>query len=105
VDVLLELGAVVDATDTSSQTPLHAAAFRRNIDAAVKLLARGAVVDAREKEGLTPLELALQSCANSELPEMVELARLLFGAGAKRTAAMRGFVEEIGTRFEFHRSG
>jgi hypothetical protein len=105
VDVLLELGADIHATDTSNETPLHAAAFRRNIDGAAKLLAHGAAVDAQEKEGLTPLELALRTCPNNELPEMMELARLLLGAGAKRTPAMRGFVEKIGTRFEFHRSG
>ena len=101
VDVLLELGADVNATDSSKQTPLHAAAFRRNVDAAAKLLVGGAAVEARENEGLTPLELALRSCPNSELRQMVELARLLLGAGGQRTPAQRGFVEEIGKRFEF----
>jgi hypothetical protein len=105
VDVLLELGADVNATDSSQQTPLHAAAFRMNVDAVAKLLARGPVVDARENEGLTPLELALRSCPNNELPQLVEVARWLLGAGAKRTPAMRGFVEKLGTRFEFHRAG
>lgn len=104
VDVLLELGADVNATDASNQTPLHAAAFRMNVDAAAKLVARGAVVDAHEKDGLSPLELALRTCPNNELPAMVALARLLLDAGAKRSPAMRGFVEELGTRFEFRRS-
>ena len=105
VDVLLELGADVNATDTSNQTPLHTAALRVNIDAAAKLLAGGAVVDARENDGLTPAELALRHCPNNELPQVVALARLLLDAGATRTPAMRGFVEKLGSRFEFHRPG
>ncbi len=103
VDVLLELGADVNATDSSKQTPLHAAAFRMNVDAVAKLLGRGADVDAHEEGGLSPLELALRACPNNELPAMVALARLFLDAGAKRTLAMRGFVEQLGTRFDLDR--
>jgi hypothetical protein len=35
---------------------------------------------------------------------MVMLARVLLDAGAEKTHPMKGFVEEIGKRFEFHRS-
>jgi hypothetical protein len=36
---------------------------------------------------------------------MVLLAKVLLDAGAEKTPQMKGFVEEIGKRFEFHRSG
>lgn len=104
VDVLLELGANVNATDSSNQTPLHTAAQRMNVPSAAMLIVHGAVIDAHDNEGHTPLELALCNCPNNELPAMVELAKLLLDAGAKRTPAMRECVERIGKQFEFHRA-
>jgi len=49
------------------------------------------------------LELALQQCSNAVLERMAPLAEDLLAAGAGRTERMKGFVEEIGKRFEFHR--
>jgi hypothetical protein len=54
---------------------------------------------------LTPLEVALRRCSNSEIERMVELARVLLDAGARRTPAMPARVEQIGKNFEFHREG
>lgn len=56
IEALIQHGASVDATDTeetsvdgtTGYTPLHAAAFRGNIDAARALLAHGASVTARD---------------------------------------------------------
>jgi hypothetical protein len=57
------------------------------------------------KAQLTPLELALRGCNNTDIENTVLLAKVLLDAGAKKTPRMKGFVEEIGKRFEFHRSG
>jgi hypothetical protein len=76
-----------------------------NAKHARQLLEHGARVDALNKEGLTPLELALRGCANIDLEDMVALATVLLDAGARKTPRMKDFVEEVGKRFEFHRSG
>ena len=104
IDVLLELGADLHSDGASVGTPLHAAADSHAIENARLLLQRGAQVDARNREGLTPLELALRGCSNIDLEPMAPLAALLLEAGAKKTSRMKGFVEEIGKRFEFHRA-
>ena len=62
-------------------------------------------MNARNKEQLTPLELALRGCNNIDIEGMVMLAKVLLHAGAEKTSRMKGFVEEIGKRFEFHRGG
>ncbi len=105
VEVLLELGADVNATGPSVGTPLHAAADSINPPNAARLVAHGAQVDARNQQGLTPLELALRGCVNAKIVEMVQLAKVLLAAGAERTPIMATFVTEIGKRFEFHRNG
>lgn len=104
IDVLLELGADVNATGPSVGTPLHAAAENQNALNAAKLVAHRAQVDARNQQGLTPLELALRGCVNAKVVEMVQLAKVLLAAGAERTPIMSNFVTEIGKRFEFHRA-
>jgi hypothetical protein len=105
IDVLLELGADVNNASSSIGTPLHAAADSHNAAHARLLLQHGAHANARNKERLTPLELALRGCNNIDIEDMVTLAKVLLHAGAEKTPRMNGFVEEIGNRFEFHRSG
>jgi hypothetical protein len=103
IDVLLELGADVNRGSASVGTPLHAAADSYHAENARLLISRGAAVDARNKDGMTPLESALQRCSNINLEDMVSLAEYLLEAGAAKTPRMKGFVEQIGERFEFHR--
>lgn len=105
IEALLELGANVNSGSAAIGTPLHAAADSYNVRNARLLLNRGAKVDARNKEGMTPLELALRRCRNINLEDMVSLAEHLLTAGASKTPTMKGYVEEIGKLFEFHRSG
>lgn len=105
ISVLLELGADVHNKGSSIGTPLHAAAASHIVANAELLLQQGARVDERNQEQLTPLELALRGCSNIDIQNMVLLARVLLDAGAEKTPRMRGFVEEIGSRFEFHRHG
>ncbi|MCD6048689.1 MAG: hypothetical protein K0Q55_92 [Verrucomicrobia bacterium] len=104
IEVLLALGADVHSTSSSIGTPLHAAAASYHAAHARLLLQYGARVDELNKERLSPLELALRGCNNIEIENMVLLAKTLLDAGAKKTPRMKGFVEEIGQRFEFHRS-
>jgi hypothetical protein len=104
IDVLLELGADVNSIGPSIGTPLHAAAASYNVENARLLLDRRAQVDARNREGLTPLEIALRGCHNTALENAALLAEVLLAAGACKTPRMKGFVEEIGKGFEFHRS-
>jgi hypothetical protein len=104
IQVLLELGADVNSSSASIGTPLHAASSSHNVENALLLLERGALVDALNREGLTPLEVALRGCNNIDLENMVPLAKSLIAAGACRTPSMKGFVENIGKNFEFHRA-
>lgn len=103
--VLLELGADVNDAGSSIGTPLHAAADSHNAENTALLVEHGAKVDERNNEGLTPLELALRNCQNINTAETAKLARVLLDAGAEKTPRMAQFVEAIGQRFEFHRSG
>jgi hypothetical protein len=98
------LGADVNQASSSIGTPLHAAADSHNATHARLLLQHGARANQRNKEQLTPLELALRGCSNIDIENMVLLTRVLLDAGAEKTPRMKGFVEEIGRRFDFHRS-
>ncbi len=60
VDLLLEHGANVDATDVNRKTALHWAADHGFKTIAETLLAHKAEVDAREKDDVTPLRMAAQ---------------------------------------------
>ena len=105
IAVLLELGADVNSASRSTGTPLHAAAVSHNATHARLLLQHGARVNERNRDQLTPLELALRGCGNIDIEDMVLLAKALLEAGAEKSHLMPGFVQEIGSRFEFHRSG
>ena len=105
INILLELGADVNKATSSVGTPLHAAADSHNAAHALLLLQHGARVNELNRDKLTPLELALRGCNNIDIENMVTLAKVLLEAGAEKTHLMPGFVEEIGKRFEFHRSG
>src|SRR5207248_787631 len=65
---LVTMGAHVSALDSKGQTPLHIAAERNNLFAALLLLKSGAKVMPRDKQGRTPLDLA-------ESGEMISLLK------------------------------
>jgi hypothetical protein len=110
IEVLLELGADVHATDKRGATALHKAAAVGNLRTAGLLLQHGARVDAADDGQLTPLAFALQQCGNVDIEKTAAMAQLLLQAHASVgqvdpvTEEMREFVERIGTEFEFHRS-
>ncbi len=102
---LLELGANVHDKRSSLGTPLHAAARAHNVGNTALLLQYGSNVDTLNSYGNTPLEEALQSCRNTDIVNMVELAKIYLKAGVKITGRMKGFIRDIGKSFEFHRMG
>lgn len=104
IQILIELGADLNSKSSSIGTPLHAAANSHN-PASIRLLVdHGAKVNEINNENITPLELALRSCSNIDIENTFELSSILLNAGAKRNIQMKNYVEEIGKRFEFHRS-
>ena len=128
VELLIELGADVNHDAGGRATPLHRAATAGNLRAAQVLLDRGASANATNKNGHTPLVLALQRCTNTTIERMAPMADLLltamagpsqkprsllsrvFGGGSTKptspvTPEMQGYVQRIGTDFEFHRPG
>jgi len=82
LDVLLETGADVNASDSQGFTALHWAIGTRHIDTAKKLLFAGAWPFVRDKEGYTPEDRARLlglSGAWTALLKIVELRRGYFG--------------------------
>ncbi len=103
IGILIELGAGVHRTNAAGRTPLHAAAARHHADNARLLIEQGARVDAKDNSGLTALELALRTCANSQLEYAAPLVEVLLAAGAKKSALTGELVATLGKNFEFHR--
>ncbi|KAL6996847.1 hypothetical protein U1Q18_006975 [Sarracenia purpurea var. burkii] len=67
VELLLQHGANINASDSKGQTPLHHCIFRGRIAIAKLLLSRGANPRALDREGKTPLQLVSETCDDIEL--------------------------------------
>ncbi|OWM90619.1 hypothetical protein CDL15_Pgr014922 [Punica granatum] len=61
VELLLQYGANVNASDSKGRTPLHHCIIRQRTAIAKLLLDRGASPRAIDREGVTPLQLAAES--------------------------------------------
>ncbi|WP_343605093.1 ankyrin repeat domain-containing protein [Fluviicola sp.] len=105
IQSLLELGADVNDASSSIGTPLHAAADSHHVENTKLLLAHGADCNLLNSYGFNPLEQALRSCNNIDIINTVQLAEIYLDQGIQITEKMKGFVSEIGKRFEFHRGG
>lgn len=103
VELFIELGADIEATDRNEDTPLFCAASRGNVFAVERLIAHGAKTNLRNKAGRNPLEEALSQCRNADIVRTAAVAEILLASGVPITQAMKDFVERIGTAFEFHR--
>jgi len=104
ISVFLELGANVHAVDTYGSTPLHFAAGSGFNPIAVKLLIEhGADVKALDTYQQTPLERALSRANNIDLPNLVEVSKLLLEVDPTITQKMKDAVTRRGEDFEFHR--
>ena len=81
VQLLLDAGAVVNASNTSEITPLHiAASNNNNLSIIQALIDAGATVNIRDSDGNTPLHLA---ASNNNNPSIIQV---LIDAGAAVTA-------------------
>ena len=103
-EVLLDLGADINAGENGRGTPLHRAARPCNIDNATILIRRGAKIDALDNNRHTPLKTALVHSNNAVVENLLPLAQLLIDAGARVTPDMADDVKRIGERFEFIRA-
>jgi len=104
ISVFLELGANIHAVDTYGDTPLHFASGSGFNPEAVKLLIEhGANVKALNTYKQTPLERALSRANNIDLPNLVEVSKLLLAVDGTITQKMKDFVTRKGEDFEFHR--
>ena len=65
IQMLIDKKAVIDATDSSSQTPLHYAARHGEVESVRALLKAGAKINATNTDGKTPLHLTIQRVVHS----------------------------------------
>lgn len=100
VDLLIALGADVNATSGDGSTPLHHAASYVRLAAVDALIAHGADVNAKSRdESLTPLEMMLVKASGpAYLPPICET---LLEHGAIITERSREAVARLGRDFEF----
>nr|AFK44284.1 unknown [Lotus japonicus] len=68
LELLLQYGVNVNATDSRGQTPLHRCILKGKSILARLLLSRGADPRAVDDQGRTPIELAAESNADDHAP-------------------------------------
>lgn len=104
-ELLLDLGADLEAIDYQNETPLFAAVGSFKPKAVQTLVTKGANISAKNKMNLIPLEKALAACKNADIVNMAEIANILLSAGTTVTPEMKDSIQRIGNDFEFHREG
>lgn len=104
VDLLLDLGADLEAQDHRGETPLQAAVKSHQADAVAALIRRGAKVEVNTRQADSLLHLALLTTSNADIEAMARIAQVLLAAGIPIGDAERAEVQRIGQQFEFHRA-
>ncbi|WP_246475220.1 ankyrin repeat domain-containing protein [Pseudomonas folii] len=105
VDLLLDLGADIEAQDSKGHTPLQVAVESHKADSIAALIRRGANTEVRtRRQGYSLLHLALLTTSNGDIRATAKIAEILLEAGSQVEDAMRSEVERIGRQFEFHRA-
>ncbi|WP_313133259.1 ankyrin repeat domain-containing protein [Anaerocolumna sp.] len=108
-ELLITLGADVNALGRNKETPLHQATRYGRIEAVKVLLRYGANVNARHDDRVwncahTPLEVALLE-KRVPLDTLAALCKLLLDNGAEITGTVRTAITKIGEEFEFRKRG
>jgi len=78
-ELLIDLGADINAKGRHNWTPLHIAAYEGSVDIAHILIRKGADINAGDENNCTPLFFAVRG----RDPECDEIAELLLANGAK----------------------
>ncbi|WP_223554098.1 MULTISPECIES: ankyrin repeat domain-containing protein [Lysinibacillus] len=105
IELLLELGADIEALDYQNETPLFAAAAFFKPNAVRTLISKGANISAVNMMNETPLDKALAVCRNINIVDLVEVSEIFLSAGIAVTPKMKNSIKRIGKDFEFHREG
>jgi ankyrin repeat protein len=79
IQLLLDRGLDINATNDAGDTAMHAAAFRGSEEIIRCLVAKGANLRAKNRQGRTPLDVALSRRGASAVPQAVALLRELTG--------------------------
>lgn len=85
LELLIESGVDLSATDFGGNSPLHLASLTHNVDAVIRLLTSGQFVsvEATNGEGFTPLHLIARRGAEGTDPDQVRaIVNFLVGRGA-----------------------
>ncbi len=94
-ELLLTIGADVNAKDKGGVTPLHVAVYNRHRDVTELLLAKGAKVNTKANDGATPLHDAAAVGTR-------DLAELLLTKGADVNAKDKGGMTPLSIAIRFH---
>lgn len=89
VDLLLDLGANINATDIEGNSCLHFVVEKNNVHLLKKLLVRGADKTMRNKEGKLPLDLAKER-RNNEMIEVLSAKGSFFQNPCKTNQEITG---------------
>ena len=94
VDILIEAGMDVNATNEGDFTTLHCAAFSGLNEVVRQLLGHGADIDARDWRGRTAFRLAEGAKQSFHYQEWPEVADLLAELGADTSLGIPGTIHE-----------
>ncbi|MDE7476556.1 MAG: ankyrin repeat domain-containing protein [Lachnospiraceae bacterium] len=104
VALYLELGAELDAVDSSNETPLFRAVAYYQTENVKILLEHGANIHKRNMLfNRNPLEEMLSGCMNAYIEKAAQISELFLGAGMQVSDNMKKSVVRIGNDYEFYK--